>query len=175
MSKPGNDPVSPIAQSSLFGPCDTAGETARGMEAIVSLSVADLLERELETTIKEWLSLVSMVPELAAIALSDAERASHLPQLCRELISRLRLGRDAPSSISAAAVAHGRTRREQGYSVPLLVEESRAFQVATFTTLHLHQSELDRDQVLLDVIVIADEVDLQLAQSASSLVSGASV
>jgi hypothetical protein len=51
----------------------------------------------------------------------------------------------------------------------MLVEESRAFQVATFTTLHLHQGELDRDQVLLDVIVIADEVDLQLAQTVSSL------
>ena len=97
------------------------------------------------------------------------QRASHLPQLCRELISRLRLGRDAPSSISAAAVAHGRTRREQGYSVPMLVEESRAFQVATFTTLHLHQNELDRDQALLDVIVIADEVDLQLAQTVGGL------
>lgn len=141
----------------------------------MSLSVADLLERELETTIKEWLNLVNMVPELAAIELSDADRTSHLPQLCRDLISRLRLGRDAPSSISAAAVAHGRTRRDQGYCIPMLVEEARAFQVATFTTLHLHQNELDRDQVLLDVIVIADEVDLQLAQTAGSLARGASV
>jgi hypothetical protein len=141
----------------------------------VSLSVADLLARELEPTIKEWLSLVNMVPELAAIELSDADRSSHLPQLCRDVISRLRLGRDAPSSISAAAVAHGRTRREQGYSVPMLIEEARAFQVATFTTLHLHQNELDRDQVLLDVIVIADEVDLQLAQTASSLASPAAL
>lgn len=141
----------------------------------MSLSVADLLARELEPTIKEWLSLVNMVPELAAIELSDADRSSHLPQLCRDVISRLRLGRDAPSSISAAAVAHGRTRREQGYSVPMLIEEARAFQVATFTTLHLHQNELDRDQVLLDVIVIADEVDLQLAQTASSLASPAAL
>ena len=135
----------------------------------MSLSVADLIEQELETTIKEWLSIVNVVPELAAIALSDADRTNHLPQLCRDLISRLRMGRDAPPTISAAAVAHGRTRREQGYSVPMLVEESRAFQVATFTTLHLHQNELDRDQALLDVIVIADEVDLQLAQTVGGL------
>jgi hypothetical protein len=113
----------------------------------VSLSVADLLERELEPTIREWLNLVNMVPELTAIALSDAERTSHLPQQCRDLISRLRLGRDAPSSVSAVAVAHGRTRREQGYSAAMLVEESRAFQVDTFTTLHPHQNELDKDQV----------------------------
>jgi len=43
------------------------------------------------------------------------------------------------------------------------------FQVATFGTLHLHQSELDQDQVLLDIMVIADEVDAQLMETARSL------
>ena len=56
-------------------------------------------------------------------------------------------------------------RRKQGYSAAMLIEESRVFQVATFSTLHLHQSELDQNQVLLDVMVIADEVDQQLTQA----------
>jgi hypothetical protein len=43
------------------------------------------------------------------------------------------------------------------------------FQVATFGTLHLHQSELDQKQVLLDIMVIADEVDAQLMETVSSL------
>jgi hypothetical protein len=47
----------------------------------------------------------------------------------------------------------------------MLVEESRLFQVVTFHTLDLHQSELDQGQVLADVTVIADEVDLQLMQA----------
>jgi hypothetical protein len=42
--------------------------------------------------------------------------------------------------------------------VSLLVEESRIFQVSTFGTLHLHQTKLDQDQVLLDVMTIADEL-----------------
>ncbi|HWW16771.1 MAG TPA: hypothetical protein VN310_19070, partial [Candidatus Dormibacteraeota bacterium] len=50
-----------------------------------------------------------------------------------------------------------------------LIEESRVFQVATFGTLHLHQSELDQDQVLLDIMVIADEVDAQLMETVRSL------
>src|SRR5258708_2025855 len=53
-------------------------------------------------------------------------------------------------------------RRPQGYSAGMLIEESRVFQVATFGALHLHQRELDQNQVLLDVMVIADEVDAQL-------------
>ena len=40
-------------------------------------SVADILERELEPTIKEWLRRVNLVPELTDIKLSDA--GSHEP------------------------------------------------------------------------------------------------
>jgi hypothetical protein len=49
----------------------------------------------------------------------------------------------------------------------MLVEESRLFQIVTFQTLHRHQDELDQNQVLLDVVTIADEVDLQLMQAVS--------
>ena len=130
---------------------------------------ADILERELEPTIKEWLRRVNLVPELTAIPLSDADRTGHLPTLYYDLISRLRLAKDAHRPVSAAAATHGQIRRAQGYSASMLIEESRVFQVATFGTLHLHQSELDQKQVLLDIMVIADEVDAQLMETVSSL------
>jgi len=133
------------------------------------VSVADVLEREVEPTIKEWLRRVNLVPELIAIPLSDEDRTGHLPKLYFDLISRLRLAKDFPPPISLAAAAHGQTRRRQGYSASMLIEESRVFQVATFGTLRLHQSELDQDQVLLDVMVIADEVDSQLMETVRSL------
>jgi hypothetical protein len=47
----------------------------------------------------------------------------------------------------------------------MLVEESRLFQVVTFQTLHLNECELDQDQLLSAVMVIADEADLQLGQA----------
>jgi hypothetical protein len=132
-------------------------------------SVADILERELAPTIKEWLRRVNLVPELTDIPLSDADRTGHLPKLYFDLISRLRLAKDAHPPISVAAAAHGQARHAQGYSASMLIEESRVFQVATFGTLHLHQSELDQNQVLLDVMVIADEVDAQLMETVRSL------
>ena len=131
-------------------------------------SVADILERELEPTVKEWLRRVNLVSELTAIPLSEAARTGHLPKLYADLISRLRLVTDAQPPISVAASTHGQLRRAQGYSASMLVEESRVFQVATFGALHLHQSELDMDQVLLDVMVIADEVDAQLSETVRS-------
>jgi hypothetical protein len=141
------------------------------MELKTVASVADILERELEPTIKEWLRRVNLVPELTDIPLSDAERTGHLPKLYHDLISRLRLVKDACPPVSAAAAAHGLVRRAQGYTAAMLVDESRVFQVATFGVLHLHRSELDQTKVLSDVVVIADEVDAQLMETVRSLMA----
>ena len=138
-------------------------------KTVKTVSVADILEREIEPTIKEWLRLVNLVPELTDIPLSDADRTSHLPKLYHDLISRLRLAKDARPPVSAAAAAHGQVRRKQGYTAAMLIDESRVFQVVTFGALHLHQTELDESRVLLDAMVIADEVDAQLMETVRSL------
>jgi hypothetical protein len=127
-------------------------------------SVADILERELQPTIKDWLRRVNEVPALTKVPLSDVNRTGHLSKLYSDLICRLRLAKNAAPSISAAG-AHGRVRHAQGYTPSMLIEESRVFQVATFGALQLHQSELDQGQVLSDVMVIADEVDAQLMET----------
>jgi hypothetical protein len=139
---------------------------------MIVASVADILEREFEPTIKDWLRRVNLVPELTNIPLSDADRTGHLPKLYFDLISRLRLAKNAHPPISVAAAVHGKVRHAQGYSVHMLIEESRVFQVATFGALQLHQSELDQSQVLLDVMVIADEVDAQLMEAVRTLMRG---
>jgi hypothetical protein len=53
----------------------------------------------------------------------------------------------------------------------MLIEESRVFQVATFNTLHLHKNQLDQNQLLLDIMVVADEVDAQLKETVRSLMA----
>ena len=128
-------------------------------------SVAVIIERELGSAIKEWLKQVKQVPDLTSIPLSDSDRTGHLPKLFDDLLCRLRLPRDSEPPFSITASAHGGLRFAQGYSASMLVEESRIFQVTTFGILHLHQSELDQNQVLLDVMIIADEADRQLTET----------
>jgi hypothetical protein len=134
-------------------------------------SVASVLEQELGSTIAEWLRQVNLIPHLTDVVLSDADRSDHLPQMFKDLIARLRLDRDVKQPFSFAAAAHGGMRFAQGYSVSMLVEESRIFQVSTFGTLRLHQGKLDHEQVLFDVITIADEADRQLTQSVLSFMA----
>ena len=63
------------------------------------------------------------------------------------------------------AAEHGQTRRKQGYTAAMLVEESRMLQVSIFQTLQNNLQTVDFSQLLKDVMAIADEVDSQLAQA----------
>ena len=133
-------------------------------------SVATILERECGATIQDWLLRVQHDKEITRIPLNFDERTGHLPQLLRDLVSRLRsnqkLGGDSDESDSAWR--HGKLRHTQGYSAAMLVEESRMLQVSIFQTLQSHLTSIDFSLVLLDVMCIADEVDSQLAQTMRS-------
>ena len=127
--------------------------------------VAAILERDLEATIQMWMSRVNRTDELTAIALTYQARTGHLPLLLNDLVRRLRLPLGAESPISHAAREHGILRRKQGYTVPMVVEESRILQVSIFNTLQNNLGRVDFSTVLLDVMTIADEVDSQLKQA----------
>src|SRR4029077_4726201 len=134
----------------------------RPVKRVQSESVASILERDTDLTIQNWLELVDQDTELTCVPLNNLERTGHLPKLLRDVVLRLRLdtGMAAPTSI--AARDHGDMRREQGYTVPMVVEESRILQISIFRALQRNLRSVDFSNVLLDVVTIADEVDSQL-------------
>jgi hypothetical protein len=137
--------------------------------------VATVLERESEAAIADWYGLVEADAELALIPLSREDRCMHLPEMFRDLVSRLRnplpLGTHALAS--AAARDHGCLRRDQGYTAAMLVAESRMLQVSIFQTLQMHVEDTKPNVLLIYVMAIADEVDSQLAQAMKSYISEA--
>jgi hypothetical protein len=135
--------------------------------------VATVLERETQVTIDSWYKRVESEQALAVIPMSRKDRCAHLPGMFHDLVSRLRnplpLGTRALTSPSAHN--HGCLRRDQGYSAAMIVDESRMLQVSIFQTLQLHVEDTEPGVLLLYVMVIADEVDSQLAQAMSSYIS----
>ena len=132
--------------------------------------VATILERNALTTIQEWLTRVNRSKTLAHLTLDSTSRTGHLRTLLNELIHRLRTPHvdEGKAIVSQAASAHGRARKEQGYTAAMLVEESRILQVCIFKTLRSNLSAVDLALVLTDVMTIADEVDSQLTQAIDS-------
>jgi hypothetical protein len=133
-------------------------------------SVATVLERTALTTIQDWYDGVLLDERLMTVPMSREERCSHLPQLFRDLVHRLRApavsSTNAPSSEDAAE--HGATRRRWGYTAAMMVDESRMLQVSLFKSLHENRGSIDFHLLLPDVMIIADEVDAQLSRAVAS-------
>jgi len=127
--------------------------------------VSTILQRAMDSTIRNWMTRVESNEELTAIPLSSQERTGHLPLLLGDLVRRLRLVPTTKALISKAAREHGVLRRIQGYTIAMVVEESRMLQVSIFETLQNNLGEVDFSTVLLDVMAIAEEVDSQLKQT----------
>jgi hypothetical protein len=137
---------------------------AKGSGTASTETVPDILERELQAVIEDWLFRVEQEPDLTCIPLNFEDRTGHLPQLLHDVIARLRLEVGTKAPISEAAAVHGDLRRKQGYTVAMAVEESRLLQVSIFTTLHKNVKHLEFSTLLPNVVTIADEVDAQLKQ-----------
>jgi len=148
----------------MMKPVDSTVRPSKSGGAAIIETVADILEREIDPLIEAWLTRVEKEPDLAQIRLSHDERTGHLPHLIHDVINRLHLDLGTKAPISKAAAEHGDLRRKQGYTVAMMVEESRLLQVSIFTTLHKNVTLLEFSVLLLDVVTIADEVDAQLKE-----------
>jgi len=137
--------------------------------------VAEIFQHCTGLIVEDWLVKVKKSKELTRVSLTDKERTEYLPKLIADLIVRLRApnipGEESQSICSAAAVAHGKMRRSQGYTPAMLVHDSRILQVTLFGTLQKNLSALDFSLLLPDVMTIADEVDSQLTQAMESFAS----
>jgi hypothetical protein len=130
-------------------------------------SVATILEQETQTTINDWFERSMRSDLLVSIPLEESLRTSHLPDLFRDLVNRLRYPLSA-ALVSPSAAEHGLVRRRRGYTAGMLIEEARMLEVSIFHALDSSAHWIDFNVVLTDVMVIADEVDPQLAQAVES-------
>jgi ActR/RegA family two-component response regulator len=133
-------------------------------------SVATVLERSVGVTIEDWFDEIQKEETLMAVPMSFELRCGHLPQVFRDLVTRLRSSNELGSHelVSSFAADHGTMRRRQRYTAAMIVEESRRLQVSIFKTLQNNLSSLDFRLVLMGVMTIADEVDSQLSQAMKS-------
>jgi DNA-binding response OmpR family regulator len=155
--------VEAIKQRLAIGP-----PLARAVE-----TVAAILERAAQTTIQAWFARIQTDPKVMSVPLTYDKRCGHLPQVFRDLVSRLGSSKPIGSKeqVSAAATEHGLNRRRQGYTAAMMVEESRMLQVTIFETLQNNLASIDFSVLLIGVMTIADEIDSQLSQAMDSYIA----
>ena len=136
-------------------------------------TVAAILERSAENTIGDWYKRIETDKKVMSISMSYEQRCGHLPQLFRDLVSRLLSSKPIGSKelVSDTAAEHGLNRRRQGYTAAMMVEESRMLQVSIFDMLQQNLASIDFSVLLIGVMTIADEIDSQLSQAMDSYIA----
>jgi CheY-like chemotaxis protein len=162
--------VKPFLAGQLADLIDKKMATGKLPESKSKEGAAAILDRDANVLIERWSARLERVAQLADIPATVSERTEHLPEIIRSITARLRVSRviDAIDTPCAAAVAHGKLRYRQGYSAPLIVQESRILQVCIFETIERNLASVDFTSVLPDIMIIADEVDSQLKQTIES-------
>lgn len=159
--------VKPMRMSALIDTIVQRLECGPRSARRVIESVATILERTTQDTIRRWLQRVHLNKNVMRVTLSDAKRSSHLPAVLADLVGCLRAHK--PIGVtdieSVAAEKHGLLRHKQGYTAAMMVEESRMLQVSIFETLQENLPNIDFSVLLQSVMAIADEIDSQLSQA----------
>jgi ActR/RegA family two-component response regulator/PAS domain-containing protein len=138
----------------------------RSRPTVPSRKVSEIL-RDLTPDICElWLSEVLQDPDLAAIPLSHAERSDHVPEMMDELIRRLEGPLDELSAIgTSAARKHGRTRYQQGYSIPQILRETRILQQVLSAKFQENLFGLDLSTLVPDILEIGESLQAEVEVS----------
>lgn len=127
---------------------------------------AAVLQENEQEVIDIWFTEAQADPDFQEIPMSRKERIDHLPGLLKELVRRLEKGDTGPDLDSARnAAAHGRKRREQGYSAMLIVQENRLFYRVIANRLQQNLLDLDISTVIPDLIRISEVLNEMLQES----------
>jgi YesN/AraC family two-component response regulator len=163
--------VKPMEVMALVKAIKQRVETGAPLPQVVE-TVAQILERSAEATIRAWYERIKTDKKVMEIAMTYEERTCHLPQVFKDLVSRLESAKPIGSKelISKSAVEHGINRQMRGYTAAMLVEESRMLQVCIFDTLQKNLATIDFSVLLIGVMTIADEIDSQLSQAMDSFI-----
>ncbi len=113
---------------------------------------------ELEPEIcSRWLTDVLADPEIAEIPLTLTQRSDHIPDLLAEMIRRLDEERSMLTPVAVeAARKHGKTRFQQGYSIPQLLFEGRVLQQVISATIRENLLSVDLSTLVSDILHIGE-------------------
>jgi ActR/RegA family two-component response regulator len=131
----------------------------------------DIIERDLDSIVKQWLTAVKKDEEISAIPLSDSDREDHVPLLLQQSLERAR-GRQLTPEDTDAAELHGAVRRKQGYSIPLVVREAKILLRVLADCVQQNLLAIQVSYLIPDLVKVWETIATELEISVKAFVAG---
>jgi DNA-binding response OmpR family regulator len=133
---------------------------------ILARRLAEIIADHKLDIIEEWYRAVETDPDMQTIPLSRDERIDHLPELIDEIVrTQTAASRDVVGHAKDAAAKHGIQRRQQGYSVAMLLEETRLLHRVIAQCAQQNLLKIDVSNLVPDLVEVNDTIHVMLRHS----------
>lgn len=129
--------------------------------------LTELLQENLQNITRDWLQSSRSDPELGAIQIDDEERTDHVPRVIKQALLVAR-GGALSGEASDAARAHGVIRKKQGFTVPLLIRETRILHDTISRCLQANLLAVEISYLISDMVTVHQTIQIQLERSVAA-------
>jgi ActR/RegA family two-component response regulator len=133
--------------------------------------VATVIDENLDAILAGWLQTTKADPDLGGVSVSDEGRLDHFPELLREIVERNEQPAHIAPDTRTVARKHGTLRRQQKYSLPLMVREARILQESIGACIQSHLLSLELSCVIPDLINVNEVIQTLLEDSLNAYLS----
>jgi YesN/AraC family two-component response regulator len=124
--------------------------------------LVDCLREQTDEIVGRALKRMKEHPRLSKIPISDEERLDHIKAVVEEILRHVEQGHETERK---PAAVHGRSRKRQGYSLSMLVDDRGAIDAAIYDMVSERLLELDLSSLLGHLTRVNDSLDTQLRHS----------
>jgi PAS domain S-box-containing protein len=135
----------------------------RPAKALASQKISTFLRNAAPTICERWYEQVMRDAELASLPLTREERLDHVPELLDDIVERLESQADVLSiESSEAARQHGRSRFQQGYTIPQILFESRVLQKVISAVIQESLLTIELSTLAHDILAIGESLQAEV-------------
>ncbi|HET7441489.1 MAG TPA: response regulator [Terriglobales bacterium] len=164
--------VKPTDISSLIQFVERKLRERKPHQPLAPKRVAAILRESIDEIVALALEKMKANPDLQRIRLTDSQRVDHLPRFIEQMANTLE-SQARPSDLIDGATEHGRLRRKQKYSAPLLVEDARAVDEAIYQVVQKNLLSVDVSYLIADLGTVNSVLEIQLKESLKAYTSKA--
>lgn len=129
-----------------------------------SRRLLELVADNIPEITESWLAATRADPLLGAINISDEARTDHVPRVV-DVALRISKGEEIPEMDLSAARDHGIIRRKQGFTVPLLLRETRLLHDRIADCMQKNLLSIQISYLIPDMIRIQQTIQMLLEES----------
>ena len=112
-----------------------------------------------------WYEEAEKHPEISQVHLSRHDRLDHFPELMVELVQSVSVEASTSNEAYSSARMHGSQRREHGYTLGMLLEETRILHHVISDFAQKNLLTIDLSHVLPDLVQVDDRLQRMLRYS----------